>query len=276
MKDILSLRRTINKRTCFVSRTGRVKGSSSPFKSTNPQDMIGYEHVRKTCPFSPQLLQNITSILHPLSKLLFRFRQMSSQTTQFRKATFTFSKNSAGSYSTTNVTMSNGGFGYYSVGDSFVIYGTYLGGTTPTNDLTITVLTVNTNGTILTYNVSGDGDSNTNDILFSIGVGSGSVEYAASISSTRDASDITKMLKQRIMYNEKKTGSPINTGKSSLIVGGRPQINPAGVNHLPAGNAEILWQPQGNQFRLSYLFGKVQCETCNGGAFNLNGPLSKS
>lgn len=97
--------------------------------------------------------------------------------------------------------------------------------------------------------------------------------YAGGIAYTRDASDITRMLKQRIMYNEKKADSPINAGKQSLIVGGRPQLNPAGVNHLPAGNAELLWQPQGNQFRLSYLFGQALCTTgCGGNAFNSNGP----
>jgi hypothetical protein len=93
---------------------------------------------------------------------------------------------------------------------------------------------------------------------------------------SRDASDRTRMIKQRIIYNEKKSGSSINTGKSSLMVGGRPQVNPAGVNHLAAGNAEILWLPQGNQYRLSYLYGKVQCGSCVGNAFNLNGPQSGS
>lgn len=103
--------------------------------------------------------------------------------------------------------------------------------------------------------------------------------YSGYVSTTldpfpvRDASDRTSMIRQRIMYNEKKQNSPVFTGKRSLIVGGRPQVNPAGVNHLPAGNAELLWQPQGNQFRLSYLMGKVQCGGCNGRAFNSNGPL---
>lgn len=173
--------------------------------------------------------------------------------------------------------MRDGGFGYYNVGDSFVIQGTSLGGATPANNLTITVSTINSYGSILTYTASGTGViTNTTDTLFSIGLGSGLAKYFTSIVSTRDASDVTKMLKQRIMYNEKKSGSPINTGKSSLIVGGRPQLNPAGVNHLPAGNAELLWQPQGNQFRLSYLFGKVQCGDCSGRAFNLPGPLARS
>jgi hypothetical protein len=104
----------------------------------------------------------------------------------------------------------------------------------------------------------------------------GNAAYGSSIQYTRDSSDITKQIKERIMYNEKKANSPIDTGKRSLIVGGRPQVNPAGVNHLPAGNAELLWQPQGNQFRLSYLFGKVQCGECDGGAFNSNGPLTNS
>ena len=187
---------------------------------------------------------------------------MSSQSTQFRTASFKFLKTSAGSYSTSNVLMMDGGIGYYNVGDALVTLGTSLGGATTTNDLTLTVSTVNTYGSILTYSVSGTGVSNTADIIFSIGVGSPLFEYSASLSATRDASDMTKMIKERIMYNEKKTASPINANKTGF-----------------AGNAEVLWQPQGNQFRLSYLFGKVKCGGCangSGGAFNLNGPLQAS
>jgi len=86
-------------------------------------------------------------------------------------------------------------------------------------------------------------------------VDSGNVEPIPS----RDASDVTRSLKERIMYNEKKAGSPINANKAGYI-----------------GNAQLLWQLQGNQFRMSYLFGKVKCGACVGGAFNLNGPLQAS
>lgn len=91
---------------------------------------------------------------------------------------------------------------------------------------------------------------------------------------TRDASDRTRMIKEKIIYQEKKSGRIVSGGAS--LVTGRPQVTPAGVNHLPAGNAEILWIPQGNQYRLSYLFGKVQCAACSGRAFNLPGPLYPS
>ena len=190
------------------------------------------------------------------------FKQMSSQSTQFRTASFKFLKTSAGSYSTSNVLMMDGGIGYYNVGDALVTLGTSLGGATTTNDLTLTVSTVNTYGSILTYSVSGTGVSNIADIIFSIGVGSSLFEYSTSLIATRDASDMTKMIKERIMYNEKRAGSTITAGKQTC-----------------AGNAEVLWQPQGNQFRLSYLFGKVKCGACangGGGAFNLNGPLKAS
>jgi len=186
------------------------------------------------------------------------FRQMSSQSTQFRTASFKYLKSNT-TYDTSTILMMDRGIGLYSVADIFTILGTSLGGASTANDLTLTVSTVDAYGSILTFSVSGTGNTNAADILFSIPAGSSLKEYAASLSATRDASDMTTMIKQRIMYNEKKTGSPINANKSGYI-----------------GNAQVLWQPQGNQFRMSYLFGKVQCGACVGRAFNLNGPLSGS
>ena len=92
---------------------------------------------------------------------------------------------------------------------------------------------------------------------------------------TRDASDITRQIKERMLYLNSKDTTTIPKNKSSLAVGGRPQINPAGVNHVP-GNSEWSWQPYGNQYRLSYFFGRLKgCETaaCGGGLFNGNGPI---
>jgi hypothetical protein len=89
----------------------------------------------------------------------------------------------------------------------------------------------------------------------------------------RDASDRTRMIRERLIYNEKRAGTNITAGTPGLIIG-RPQKNPAGVNHLNAGNAELLWQQQGNNFRLAYLFGKLKCGDGFGGVFNLNGPNS--
>jgi hypothetical protein len=149
--------------------------------------MIGHGHVLNTCPLSPQLLQNIVISTLPSSKLLFRFKQMSSQ-------------------SSTTV----------------------------------------------------------------------STDYQT---VTRDASDVTRQRKEFLIYNEKKSGTRIVPGGASLV-SGRPGVTPAGVNHLPAGNAELLWIPQGNQYRLSYLFGKMEtlsvAGTPAGGAFNLDGPIKHS
>ena len=92
---------------------------------------------------------------------------------------------------------------------------------------------------------------------------------------TRDASDITRQIKERMLYLNSKDTTTIPQNKSSLAVGGRPQLNPAGVNHLP-GNSEWSWLPYSNQYRLSYFFGRLkQCESaaCGGGLFNGNGPI---
>lgn len=90
---------------------------------------------------------------------------------------------------------------------------------------------------------------------------------------TRDASDITRQIKERLFYLNSKDTTTILKNKSSLAVGGRPQINPAGVNHVP-GNSESAWIPYSNQYRLSYFFGKMNgCVACPGGLFNGNGPI---
>jgi hypothetical protein len=172
------------------------------------------------------------------------------------------------SYADNSIVVLTYGGQNYKVNDVFVVKGTSLGGATPANDLTLTVDSVSSKGCILTFSVSGEPFNATATYNIALPLSSSRLVYGSSIRYTRDASDITKQLKERIIYNEKKAGSPVETGKKSLIVGGRPQVNPAGVNHLPAGNAELLWQPYGNQFRLSYLFGRVQCGNCNGGAFN--------
>jgi hypothetical protein len=66
---------------------------------------------------------------------------------------------------------------------------------------------------------------------------------------TRDASDYTRMIRERGDYNAYKTGSTI----------------------LP-GTGEHVWIAYGNQFRLSYLFGKLKCGSCTGNAIYGNGP----
>jgi hypothetical protein len=92
---------------------------------------------------------------------------------------------------------------------------------------------------------------------------------------TRDASDITRQIKERMLYLNSKDTTTIPKNKRSLPVGGRPQLNPAGVNEVP-GNSEWSWLPYSNQYRLSYFFGKMKgCTTqaCGGGLFNGNGPV---
>jgi hypothetical protein len=66
---------------------------------------------------------------------------------------------------------------------------------------------------------------------------------------TRDSSDFTRMIRERIAYNEGKTGSVV-----------RP------------GNAEHIWLASNNSFRLTYLYGKLKCTSCSGNALYGNGP----
>ena len=81
---------------------------------------------------------------------------------------------------------------------------------------------------------------------------------------TRDASDITRQIKERLIYNAFNGVGSVTPGTPSQIQQ-RPQLNPAGVNHIP-GNSEWSWLPYGNQFRLSYFFGKMKNSTVAGGA----------
>jgi hypothetical protein len=64
----------------------------------------------------------------------------------------------------------------------------------------------------------------------------------------RDSSDLTRRIRESIIYRENKSGSVIQPGSS-----------------------EHKWLMFGNQFRLSYLHGKLKCGDCSGGAFNQNG-----
>jgi hypothetical protein len=74
----------------------------------------------------------------------------------------------------------------------------------------------------------------------------------------RDASDLTRRIREQIIYNENKVGSAIQPG-------------------VPEGSPWIIF---GNKYRLSYLFGKLKCPTaCSGSAetanaFNANGAFS--
>lgn len=194
----------------------------------------------------------------------------SSQTNNYCPATITVvigTASAAYSAGTTTISAATRGYGF-KIGNSFTIQGTFLGGASPANDLTISVATVNSYGGILTLAPAiGTGSAT------SVGSYTLTLDFNNIYRFDRDSSDITRTIRERLIYNEKRAGTKIIPGGASPITG-RPGVTPAGVNHLPAGNAEILWQQQGNNFRLAYLFGKMKCGAGFGGAFNLNGPNS--
>ena len=166
---------------------------------------------------------------------------MSSQGISFDPATVIVSWGS-GSYNTPTIVYGGSG---YSQGDIFVYQGTLFGGNTPANDLTLT-FTISATGVLSSPGQSGTAPSGTGGITLTLDNVRGS-------KMNRDASDNTKMLKQRSIYLEKRQNSPIG----------------------PPGSA-AAWIPQGNQYRIDYLMGKTKCRACVGGAFNLNGPQSNS
>lgn len=195
---------------------------------------------------------------------------MSSQSYQFDAATIRIAI-SGTTYSAPTVLY--GGSGYSNGVNTFTLRGTLFSsadtaGKSPENDVVVSF--TNTNGVLSGGSVV-SGTAVNNAIGQTL-----SLEYNAANYIMRDASDITRALKERIIYNEKRKGSPIASGKRGSLVFGRPGVNPGSENNIPAGNAEMLWIPQGNQYRLSYLFGKLKCGGGSAGAFNLNGPLSSS
>jgi hypothetical protein len=160
---------------------------------------------------------------------------MSSQGTNFDPATVIIGWDS-GSY---NATIEYPGFGY-SQGDILVYQGTLFGGSTPANDLTLSVALLETSG-LSTATASGTAPSGSGSFRLT-------VDNVRASKMVRDASDYTKMLKQRSIYLEKRPNSPITNRELS-----------------------DSWIPKGNQFRIDYLMGKTKCRACVGGAFNLNG-----
>lgn len=166
---------------------------------------------------------------------------MSSQGISFDPATVSVSR-SGGTYT---ATLEYPGFGY-SQGDILVYQGTMFGGNTPANDLTLTV-TISATGVLATVTASGIAASGTGNFRLT-------VDNVRASKMVGDASDYTKMLKQRSIYLEKRANSPI--------------VAPGLAGY---GNAQLAWIPQGNQYRIDYLMGKTKCRACVGGAFNLNG-----
>jgi hypothetical protein len=163
---------------------------------------------------------------------------MSSQGISFDPATVIVSW-SGSSYNSATIEYS--GFGY-SQGDVLVYQGTLFGGSTPANDLTLT-FTVTATGVLATVNASGAAASANGNFRLTL-------DNVRASKMNRDASDYTKMLKQRSIYLEKRANSPITNRQSA-----------------------DAWIPQGNQYRIDYLMGKVKCRACVGGAFNLSGAI---
>lgn len=165
---------------------------------------------------------------------------MSSQSFAFDPATLTISW-TGGSYS---VSVLYGGFGYVT-GDSFRFRGTLFGGSSPLNDITISPTTISSLGVIQTVSI-------VTPATPPAGTGAITVSYGNIRNKMmRDASDITTRIKERIIQLESQANSPINS-----------YVYP-----------EII---QSNQYRLSYIYGKIKCGACSSGAFNLSGPIQRS
>jgi hypothetical protein len=64
----------------------------------------------------------------------------------------------------------------------------------------------------------------------------------------RDSADYTRQIREQIIYNENKANSTVQPG-----------------------NSENPFHDYANGYRLSYLYGKLKCGSCSGGAFNGNG-----
>jgi hypothetical protein len=163
---------------------------------------------------------------------------MSSQGISFDPATVIVTWGS-GSYNTP--TIVHPGFGY-SPGDIFLYQGTLFGGNTPANDLNLT-FTISPTGILSDPGRSGTPPDGSGSITLTL-------DNVRASKMNRDASDYTKMLKQRSIYLEKRANSPITNRQSA-----------------------DAWIPQGNQYRIDYLMGKVKCRACVGGAFNLSGAI---
>jgi hypothetical protein len=131
----------------------------------------------------------------------------------------------------------------YVVGNNFRIDGTYFGGTSPANDIIISVTGVNSYGAITNFTVNGT--MPTFPIYKPV-----ILDFVDSANYIRDASELTTANREVNIYNEKRSGSTIQG----------------------QGKVEIS---QGNQFRTSYLFGQLKSGAGFGGAFNYNGISSK-
>ncbi len=177
-----------------------------------------------------------------------------------------------GAYSGLTISVRFGGAGY-SVGDVIVISGTHpifsglsganvVTGTTPLNDLTLTVASLSGTGIATFSTAVGNGPAFSGGGSFAIN-GLLDLEFVNRRNRPtvlRDSSDYTRQLKERLIYNEFQTQ-----------VGQSKRDRRGGISSAGPGAAGTLWDQQSNQFRLSYLFGKRNCGNCAGGWFNTNG-----
>jgi hypothetical protein len=174
-----------------------------------------------------------------LVKTCITLKQMSSQSYSVDSALLLVTwPGSSGAYVASTITYP--GYGFY-VGQNFQFKGTLLGGTSPANDITLSITGINASGGVNTFSVSGTGPAPAVAGTFALNLG------MTTRSALRDASDMTRMLKERLIYGEKLKGTA--------------------TDKVPI---------QGNQHRLSYLFGKLKCGDGLAGAFNLNGAISRS
>lgn len=175
---------------------------------------------------------------------------MSSQSSNIDPAVFSITTTPSTAYTSGMVTITSAGSGY-KIGNSMNVHGNLLGGTSPANDLRITVTAVNVLGGITTVGVAGTSSATITTLAVTM-------DMAFGQNFLRDASDRTRAIRERLIYNEKRTGTTIQMG--------------SGLYGL--GNAEPIWQQQGNNFRMAYLAGKMKCGAAFGGVYNLNGPNS--
>ena len=175
---------------------------------------------------------------------------MSSQSSNIDPAVFSITTTPSTAYTSGMITISYAGSGY-KIGNSIIVRGDLLGGTSPANDLGISVSSVNVLGGISTLSVTGTTSATATTRVVTM-------DMAFGPNFLRDSSDRTRAIRERLIYNEKRTGSTIQGYSPGL---GR-------------GNAEPLWQQQSNNFRMAYLTGKMKCGAAFGGVYNLNGPNS--
>lgn len=125
-----------------------------------------------------------------------------------------------GQYTVNNTVQGTG----YQVADTLKIYGTNLGGATPANDLTISVLTVDTGGEILTFSTSGTGATGDQTYTGQSGTNVTPIGTNAVINVSRNAGTYT---------------ATVNSGGSGYQIGDRFIIDGADLEGDSSNNLEL-------------------------------------